>query len=61
MKGLLDWPKVAEGLNLVGIGCFLLATTMGLLPWSFWLDAVAFWPVLIIAVGVRVAFERSRA
>lgn len=60
MKGL-NWPKVAEGVNLVGIGCFLLATTLGVLPWSFWVDAIALWPVLIIAVGIRVAFERTRA
>jgi hypothetical protein len=61
MKDALAWPKVAEGINLVGIGCFLLATTMGVLPWSFWGDALALWPVLIIAVGIRVAFERTRA
>jgi hypothetical protein len=61
MNRSLDWGRVSKGLTLMGLGGFLLATTIGALDWSFWLDAAAFWPVLIVALGVRVIFERSPA
>jgi len=56
-----DWTRAAEGIQLAGIAVFLLMNTMGVLPWSFWVDAIALWPVLIMSAGVRVAFEKSRA
>jgi hypothetical protein len=57
----VDWSKVAEGFTLVGFGVFLLLTTTGTLPWSFWLDAAVFWPVLLVSAGLRLVFDRSRA
>lgn len=56
-----DWKKAAEGIQLAGFAVFLLLNTTGALPWSFWLDAIALWPVLIMSAGVRIAFEKSRA
>ena len=56
-----DWGRAAAGIQLVGFGVFLLLTTTGVLPRSFWLDAIVLWPVLIISAGVKVAFGRSRA
>ena len=56
-----DWARAAEGIQLAGIAVFLLMNTMGVLPWSFWLDAIALWPVLIMSAGVRIAFEKTRA
>jgi hypothetical protein len=55
------WGRVARGLYLVGAGTFLLLNTQGILPWSFWFDAVAYWPVALVALGIRLLFERSRA
>ncbi len=57
----VDWGRAAEGIQLAGIAVFLLLNTSGLLPWSFWLDAIALWPVLIMSAGVKVAFEKSGA
>ncbi len=57
----IAWRRVARGLNVIGVGVFLLLSTQGLLHPGFWLDAVAFWPVLLIALGLRLMFERSRA
>jgi len=55
----VDWGKVADGIGLAGFGVFfLLATTRGLPP-GFWLDALSFWPVLLISAGIRVTFEKS--
>jgi hypothetical protein len=56
-----DWARAAEGVQLAGIAVFLLLNTMGYLPWSFWLDAIALWPLLIVSAGIRIAFERTRA
>jgi hypothetical protein len=56
-----NWGKAAEGIQLAGIAVFLLLNTTGALPWSFWLDAIALWPVLIMSAGLKIAFEKSRA
>ena len=56
-----NWSKAAEGIQLAGFAVFLLLNTTGVLPWSFWLDAIALWPLLIMSAGVKIAFEKSRA
>jgi hypothetical protein len=56
-----DWGRAAEGIQMAGIALFLLLNTTGVLPWSFWLEALSLWPVLIMSAGVKVAFEKSRA
>jgi hypothetical protein len=56
-----NWPKAAEGIQLAGFAVFLLLNTTGVLPWSFWLDAIALWPLLVMSAGIKIAFERSRA
>jgi len=57
----IAWRRLASGLYFIGFGVLLLLTTQGFLPWSFWLEALAYWPVLLIALGIRVLFERSAA
>lgn len=57
----VDWPRAAEGIQMAGFAVFLLLNTMGYLPWSFWLDAIALWPLLVMAAGIRIAFDRTRA
>jgi hypothetical protein len=56
-----DWAKAADGIGLAGMSVFLLMNTMGRLPWSFWLDAISLWPVLLMSAGIKIAFEKSRA
>jgi len=53
------WVRVSRGLYLLGIGTFMLLTTQGVLRWSFWSETLAYWPVILVAIGVRLAFERS--
>jgi hypothetical protein len=57
----IAWRRAAEGLQLAGIGVFLLLTTQGVIPWSFWVEAASFWPVLLVGFGLGLIFERSRA
>jgi len=56
-----NWPRAAEGIQLAGFAVFLLLNTTGYLPWSFWIDAIALWPLLVMSAGIRIAFEKSGA
>jgi hypothetical protein len=56
----INWRQVSRGLLFMGLGVFLLLNTQGRIPWSFWLDALAMWPVLLVALGLRLVFDRSR-
>jgi hypothetical protein len=56
-----DWGRAADGIQLAGFAVFLLLTTTGRLPWSFWIDAIALWPVLVMAAGLRMTVDRTRA
>ncbi|MDP6579680.1 MAG: DUF5668 domain-containing protein [Vicinamibacterales bacterium] len=57
----IAWRRVARGLSFIGFGVFCLLSTQDLLHRGFWLDALAYWPVLLIALGLHLMFERSRA
>ncbi|MCG6925517.1 MAG: hypothetical protein LJF30_09420 [Acidobacteria bacterium] len=54
-----DWGRVADGVGLAGLGVFLLAATVRGLPDGFWIDAVSFWPVLLVSAGIRIVFEKT--
>jgi hypothetical protein len=59
-EGGIAWRRVSRGIFLVGVGTFLLLNTLGILVWSFWSEVLDYWPVLLVAAGVRLMFERSR-
>jgi len=59
-RGEFSWKRIAKGVNLTGFGVFLLLTTLGFLPWSFWGMLIAYWPVLLITCGIYLVFDRSR-
>jgi hypothetical protein len=58
-SGTVDWGRVADGVGLAGFGVFLLLATTHGLPPGFWLDALSFWPVLLVSAGIRIVFDRS--
>jgi hypothetical protein len=58
-RGAVDWGRVADGVGLAGFGVFLLLSTAHGLPPGFWLDALSFWPVLLVSAGIRIVFDRS--
>ena len=43
---------------LIVLGVLLLLQTTGALPWELWASIWRFWPVLIIALGINLAFGR---
>ena len=55
-----DWRRASHGISLCIYASFLLLCTTGYLPWSFWLDAIALWPLLIMSGGIQIAFEKTR-
>lgn len=57
----LGWRRISRGILMLGFGIFLLLTTTGRLPWSFWLAAGTYWPVILVGLGIRIIFEKSRA
>jgi hypothetical protein len=54
-----DWGRVADGVGLAGLGVFLLLATTRGLPDGFWIDAISFWPVLLVSAGIRIVFEKT--
>ncbi len=44
--------RVSDGVNMVAIGCILLANTIGGLPWAVWISIFSLWPIALIAIGV---------
>ena len=56
----VSWGGVSRGLYLVGFGTFLFLNTQDILPWAFWREALVYWPVGLVALGIRLVFERTR-
>jgi hypothetical protein len=54
-----DWGRVADGVGLAGLGVFFLVATTRGLPDGFWVQAVSFWPVLLVSAGIRIVFEKT--
>jgi hypothetical protein len=55
----IRWTRVSRGFYLLGFGTFLLLTTQDILPVSFWGGVLPYWPVLLVAIGVRLLFQHS--
>jgi hypothetical protein len=56
----IDWSRLSRGIFWMGIGVFLLLNTLEKLPWSIWTDALAYWPLLLVAGGLKLVLDRSR-
>lgn len=50
----LDFSKPLDGILIGTIGVVLLYNTLGIVPYRFWLELIALWPVLIIALGFSI-------
>jgi hypothetical protein len=57
----VDWKRASDGIGLCVWALFLLLTTTGVLPWSFWMEAISLWPLLILSAGIQITFEKTRA
>lgn len=53
--------KLRTGVFFILTGGLLLLNTTGALAWSFWVDLIWLWPVLLIAIGVEKLFLATNA
>jgi hypothetical protein len=52
--------RLRTGVFFILTGSILLLNTTGVLGWSFWVDLVWLWPVLLIAIGVEKVLLATR-
>lgn len=52
--------RLINGVLVIVIGVVLLMNTTGNLPWSVWDVFLRYWPLLIIGLGVQIAFSKRR-
>ncbi|MFC1476160.1 toast rack family protein [Candidatus Zixiibacteriota bacterium] len=52
--------KLRTGVFLILTGSILLLNTTGALDWSYWVDLIWLWPVLLIAIGVEKLFLATK-
>jgi len=48
------------GIILTGIGLFFLGINFGYLSYYVWVELLALWPILLIAIGLELTFRRSK-
>lgn len=46
--------RLFSGALIGTIGIILIYNTLAIVPFSFWLDLIALWPVLLIAIGFSI-------
>jgi hypothetical protein len=56
----IAWRRASRGAMLIGLGVFFFLSTQDLLHQGFWIDALALWPVCLIALGIRLIFQSSK-
>ncbi len=50
--------RMINGLVLLVVGAILLMNTTGYLPWTIWNATLAYWPVIVIGLGLQIALGR---
>ncbi len=53
--------KLRTGMFFILTGTILLLNSTGHLAWSYWVDLLWLWPMLLIALGVEKLFTATRA
>lgn len=57
MKRVLN--SISLGLLLITIGVVFFLINYGMLSWSFWLNIVDLWPLILILAGIGLLFSRK--
>lgn len=57
--GTMKAGRILFGIIIVLFGLIFLLNNMGILPWDFWPQLIQLWPVLLIVIGLRIAFPRG--
>jgi hypothetical protein len=56
MRQVVD--SVFRGLFLISLGVVFFLNIYGILPWGFWMNIAALWPLLLIVAGVALFFNK---
>lgn len=51
--------KVFGGLFLIFLGVIFLLNNLGFIGWDIWLAFANFWPLILVAVGIRLIFRNN--
>jgi len=51
--------RLFTGVLILLIGVLLLLSNTGVLGWGLWLNLISLWPLLIIAIGLRLIFPKG--
>jgi hypothetical protein len=46
--------RIMDGLGTIIVGAVLLGNTTGFIAWSVWWTLLMLWPVLLVAIGLRI-------
>lgn len=52
-------PNLFGGLLLIFLGAIFLFNNFGLIGWDIWLTFFSFWPLFLIALGLRIMFHNN--
>lgn len=52
-------PNLFGGLFLIFLGAIFLLNNFGLIGWDIWLTFISFWPLFLIALGLRIMFRNN--
>lgn len=50
--------RVATGVVVIIAGLILLMNTAGKLPWYVWESVLAYWPLILVGIGIQILFAR---
>jgi hypothetical protein len=46
--------RIMDGIGTIVVGAVLLGNTTGFVSWDVWLTLLMLWPVLLVAIGLRI-------
>ncbi len=52
--------RVVTGVVVIIVGLMLLMNTTGKLPWYVWESVLAYWPLILVGIGIQILFARWR-
>jgi hypothetical protein len=53
--------RMLRGVLIGTVGTILLSNTLGIVPFNFWVDLIALWPVFLIALGFAILGGATRS
>lgn len=52
-------PNLFGGLLLICLGAIFLLNNFGIIGWDIWFTLISFWPLFLIALGLKIMFRNN--